>query len=418
MSTSCRFFLMICVLLAAAGASGCRQQAGQVGSAEPQAVTVSLPVVRDVGDYVDFTGRTEAVESVDIRARVTGYLNVISFRDGSEVKKGVLLFNIDPLPLKAQYDAALAQVKVCEASVVDRRANLERAKTLLPTQAITQEEYDRDVAAFEETTASLAAAQANAEAAKLNLDFATIASPIDGRISRTNITVGNLIRADDTLLTTIVSQDPMYVYFDVDEPTLLRVTRMLLVAKENVVQARKLPVLVGLADEEGYPHEGYLDFANNEVDSSTGTVTSRGVFSNPAAPSGFRLLRPGMFVRVRLPLGEPRKVALVAERALGTDQGKKYLLVVDDQSMVQYRPVEVGPLQDDGLRAIPSGLRPDERVIVSGLQLVRPKMKVQPEEAPMPTLGGVGRAAAQPAGAEPAGAEPAGAAPKGTAPSS
>jgi len=155
---------------------------------------------------------------------------------------------------------------------------------------------------------------------------------------------------------------------------------------------------MGVADEEGYPHEGFVDFADNVVDSSTGTIVARGVFLNPAAPSGSRLLRPGMFVRVRLPLGQPRKVPLIAERALGTDQGKKYLLVVDENRVVQYRPVEVGPLQDDGLRAITSGLGPEERVVVSGLQLVCPKMEVQPEEVPMTTLRAAEAAAPEPAG--------------------
>jgi multidrug efflux system membrane fusion protein len=269
---------------------------------------------------------------------------------------------------------------------------------LLPKNAISQSDFDKTAAQYGEAIASVAAAEAAAQSAKLNLEFATIASPIAGRISRAQITVGNLVTADNTQLTTVVSQDPMYVYFDVDEPTMLRVIRMQYGAKENLLRARKVPVLIGLSDEAGYPHTGFVDFADNVVDSSTGTVTARGVFANPAGPSGIRLLRPGMFVRVRLPLGAPRRAVLVAERALGTDQGKKYLLVVDDRRQVQYRTVSVGSSQEDGLRVVAEGLAPEERVIVSGLQLVQPKTEVQIEEVPMPQ-----RAPAAPDASKPAG---------------
>lgn len=392
---------ILCILPIFAEASGCRREPPQSGQAQPIVVTVSLPVVREVRDYVDFTGRTEAVESVEIRARVTGYLEKISFKDGVEVKKGDLLFQIDPRPFKAAYDQAVSQIKVREANAQYRQAELARAKLLLPKAAISQSDFDQAAAAYDEAVAATAAAEANAEAAKLNLDFTMIASPIDGRLSRTQITVGNLVKADETLLTTIVSEDPIYVYFDIDERTMLRITRMLLAAKENALRIGKVPVMMGVADEEGFPHAGYLDFADNVVDPSTGTITTRGVFANPVAASGTRLLRPGMFVRVRLPLGMPHKALLVAERALGTDQGKKYLLVVDDRHTVQYRQVEVGALEDDSLRVITAGLRPEERVIVSGLQLVRPKMEVQMEEVPMPSRPGPVRLAPKPDAAHP-----------------
>jgi multidrug efflux system membrane fusion protein len=401
------------VALGIAAAGGCRDSATQEGATERQVVTVSLPVVRDVRDYADFTGTTDAVESVDVRARVSGYLDKISFQEGFEVKEGALLFNIDPRPFKAQYDEAAAQVKVRLANLEDQRAELARAKALLEKSAIAQADFDKTAAQYGEAVASAAAAEAQAAAMKLNLDFATIFSPIGGRISRANITVGNLVKADDTLLTTVVSQDPMYVYFDVDEHTMLRVTRALFAAKENLLHSKKVPLLMGLADEEGFPHAGTVNFADNVVDASTATVRARGVFANPAGPSGIRLLRPGMFVRVRLPLGEARRAVLVAERALGTDQGKKYLLVVDLQQQVEYRPVTVGPVQDDGLRVIAEGLGADERVIVSGLQLVRPKMEVDVEEKPMIRPAGEGAAPPPPAAAPPGAGKPA-AAPAGT----
>lgn len=397
-------FAALGVLATIAAVGGCQQKPSQEAAAQLQVVTASLPVEREVLDYVDFTGRTDAVESVDIRARVTGYLDKISFRDGLEVKRGQLLYNIDARPFQAQYDQTLAQIKVRQANLADQKAELARAKDLLPKAAVSQSDFDKITAQYGEAVASVAAAVAAAQSAKLNLEFATITSPIDGRISRTQLTVGNLVQADQTLLTTVVSQDPMYVYFDVDEHTMLRVTRAHLNDKDNAIQAKKVPVLMGLPDEEGFPHKGVIDFANNVVDSSTGTVTVRGVVANPAGPSGTRLLRPGMFVRVRLPLGKPRRSLLVAERALGTDQGKKYLLVLDSQNRVQYRSVEVGPLEDDGLRAIAEGLSAKERVIVSGLQLVRPKMQVDVELAPMPQRAGaapaVTRPPAQPAAAK------------------
>ena len=396
MERYCRCVASACLLVCALAACGCRPKPATEAAAPPQIVTVSLPVVREFHNYVDFTGRTEAVETVEIRARVTGYLDKISFKEGDDVKKGDLLFQIDPRPFKAQYDQTLAEIKVREANLQDQRVQLARAKSLLAQNAIAQADFDKAVAAFGEAEASVTAAQAAAEVARLNLEFTTIAAPVAGRASRAMLTVGNLINADASQLTSVVSQDPMYVYFDLDEHTMLQITRSVSAAQESRFKAHKTPVRMGVADEEGFPHEGVLDFADNQVDSSTGTIVVRGVFANPASPSGVRLLRPGMFVRVRLALGDPHPAPLVAERALGSDQGKKYLLVVDKQNVVQYRRVELGPLQDDGLRAVLSGLQPDERVIVSGLQLVRPKMTVQTEEAPMPAL-----PAAEPAASSP-----------------
>lgn len=386
------------LLLAVITGGGCRQKPGQEGSAQLQVVTVSRPIVRKVYDQVDYQGQTAAKDSVDIRARVTGYLHTISFQEGAEVRKDDVLIVIDQRPFKAQWDRALAQVKVCIANRKYREADVARAKALLPQNAMSQSDYDQIVAAYGEAAASVDAAEASAHEAELNFGFTTVASPIDGRISRADITVGNLVRADDTLLTTVVSQDPMYVYFDVDERTMLRVMRTQMAAKENLLKTKGVKIFMRLEDEEGFPHAGYIDFADNVVDPTTGTVTVRGVFDNPAGPSGARLLRPGMFARVRLPLGEPQEALLVAERALVNDQGKKYLLVVDDQQKVQYRPIEVGPVQDDGLRVITKGLRPDERVIISGLQLVQREAQVQAEEAPMPTSPGARPAPLTPGG--------------------
>jgi RND family efflux transporter MFP subunit len=367
--------------------SGCSPEPPDKGEKSAVTVTVSKPIERDVADYVDFTGRTDAVFSLDVRARVTGYLVEMPFVEGAVVKKGDLLFRIDPRPYQAQYDQAQAQVTLCGAKLKLAKADNVRAKGIYAMNpgAMSRQDLDKYQAAEEEAAAEVEAAKAALETHNLNLGFTEVASPIDGRVSRYYLTLGNLVNQDQTLLTTVVSEDPMYAYFDVDEMTVLRIARLKMQGNVDYLRTKQVEVLMGLEDETGFPHRGYADFANNVVDKSTGTVSVRGVFANPNSPSGRRLLRPGMFVRIRLMLGNPRPAVLVADQALATDQGQKYLLVVDDQNTVQYRRVEAGPLQEDGLRVIKKGLKPDEMVIVSGLQLVRPRMKVEKEVLPMPT---------------------------------
>ena len=210
-------------------------------------------------------------------------------------------------------------------------------------------------------------------------------SPTDGQVSKFNFTLGNLVNQDQSVLTTVASEDPMYVYFDVDENNMLYILRALILPSKTDILAKKdgVPVLMGLADEQGFPHKGFINFGNNVVNPSTGTITLRGQFDNPGNAVGKRLLRPGMFVRVRLPLGAPHPALLVSEKALGTDQGQKYVLVVDDKNKVDYQRVTTGPLQDDGLRVL-EGVKPGEWIIVSGLQLVRPGMEVKMDQVPMP----------------------------------
>jgi len=214
-----------------------------------------------------------------------------------------------------------------------------------------------------------------------------VTSPIDGRVSRYYLTLGNLVNQDQTLLTTVVSQDPMYVYFDTDEPTLLRVRRAVSEGRIKPAEDGKNPVLMGLQDEEGFPHKGTIDFVNNQVNPTTGSITVRGVFPNPKLPGGVRLLSPGMFVRVRLPIGPKHPALLVIDRAIGSDQGLKYVYVVDKENKIQYRRIKIVPLQDNGLRVITEGLKPTDRVVGGGLQQVRPRMEVRPDQNPMPTLG-------------------------------
>lgn len=345
-------------------------------------MAVKKPVEREVVDYVDFTGRIQAPSSVDIRPRVTGYITKMPFKEGTEVEKGALLFEIDPRPYQAQLDKAQGDVVLNEARLKLAVADNVRAKKIhdLNAGAISKQDLDKYQAAEEEADAAVKASKASLESFRINLEFCQVTSPIAGRVSKYNLTLGNLANADSTLLTTVVSQDPMYVYFDVDELTLLELSRKIMKEARDPVQAETLPVLMGLGDEgQAYPHQGVLNFADNVVNASTGTLSVRGVFSNPPTPSRRRLLKPGMFVRVRLPTGRAHPAILVDEQALGSDQGRKYLLVVDQHNKVQYRPVTVGPLQDDGLRVIASGLEAGETVIVRGLQLVRPGMEVKPE---------------------------------------
>jgi len=310
-------------------------------------VTVATPLESEVVDNVDYTGRTEAVESVDIRARVNGYLSEIKFRSGSEVKTGDLLFIIDERPYKATLDRAEGEIKLAEARHKFDLAEVKRNESLVKTGATTQSEFDKMVAARDQSAAAIDAAKAASESARLNLNFCRVTAPIDGRISRNYITVGNLVVADTTLLTSIVSQDPMYVIFDVDEPTILRIQQLIREGKfKSARQPDKVPVSIGLANEPGlFPHAGVVDFVDNKVDPSTGTLKVRAVVQNPTVANGDRVFTAGLFVRVRVPLGEPRRQLLVTERALGSDQGQKFLYVVvkkDGKNVVEYRPVGLG----------------------------------------------------------------------------
>jgi multidrug efflux system membrane fusion protein len=371
-------------------AAGCRKEpgTGPAAAAKSAAVPVAKPVQREVVDYVEYTGRTDAVQSVGIRARVTGYLVEIPFQEGKEIKKGDRLFEIDPRPYKAQLDQAKGQVRVAEAQASLAKAYFNRAKALVGTNAVSPQEYDTAKAALEEADAQVEAAKATYEASKLNLDFTRGVSPIDGEVGRYFYTPGNLINQDQTLLTTVVSVDPMYAYFDVDERTVLRRRIAINTGKLSVPKdGRGQKIRMALEGETGYPHEGSVDFANNVVNPSTATLAVRGVFANPKPDSGRRLLSPGMFVRVRLPISDPHPALLIIDRAVGSDQGLKFVYVLDPAGKIQYRRVETGPLQEDGLRVIESGVKPDDWVVVGALQQLRPGLAVEAERVKMPLPG-------------------------------
>lgn len=370
-------FLCLCTLPLACART--QAQPAAPGQQAPE-VDVSFPVVRVVTDYEDFPGRLEAVNSVEIRARVSGYLAKMAFREGAVLKKDDLLFEIDARPYQAELARAEGNLVQSEGHLRRLDSDYRRALTLLPKNAIGQEDYDKIVGDRAEATGMVAVAKANRDLALLNLSYTKVCAPISGRISRRMIDPGNMVKADETTLTTIVSLDPIHATFDIDERTALRLQRL--------VRARKIKspeegmtVYLGLADEDGFPVRGSINFADNRVDSDTGTWRLRGVFKNPSGA-----LSPGLFVRLRLPTGEPYNAILVPEQAVSTDQGQKSVFVVDASHKVSYRRVQIGRLHD-GLRVITDGLLPTEKIVVSGLQRVRLDSEVTPKDVPVPLAG-------------------------------
>jgi RND family efflux transporter MFP subunit len=370
------------------GLAGCARTPPEGPAAAPPAVTVSHPVEREVTDHADFTARTAAVDSVELRARVSGYLDKVNFKEGTLVKKGDVLFEIDPRTYQAVLEHTRGSLAAAEARVKRLDADLARAERLIGSGAMPREEYDRIVGDRGEAIASRASQKAAVQRAQLDLGFTKVTAPVSGRVSHYFVTVGNLVQAGDaqitpTLLTTIVSVDPMYAYFDVDEHTVLRVKQLIREGKAKTPDEVEIPVLLGLANEAGQLHRGTLHFIDNQVNSKTGTLRARGVF-----PNKDEALSPGNFARVRVPIGVPHKALLVSERALDTDQGQKIVYVVKSDNRVATRPVRLGALHD-GLREITDGLKPGERVIVNGLQMVRPGLTVEPTLVDMPQRSGV-----------------------------
>jgi len=356
-----------------------------VASLPPPEVSVSQPIERAVADSLEFTGRVEAVELADVRARVSGYITKVAFEAGARVKEGDLLFEIDPREYQAAVDRAEGDIARLRANLTRASAEVTRTQRLKSSGAVSEREVDTATGSKGATEGELVAAKAQLEKAQLDLQFTRVTAPIAGRASRAEITAGNLVvvGADGgPVLTTIVSNDPVWVYFDIDEPSLLRLREAELrrtgrpLTPENVASLQ-IPVQVGLANEAGFPHTGRIDFVDNRVDPATGTMRVRAVLQNKEG-----LFAPGFFVRVKLATGEPKPTLLVTERAIGTDQGRKYVLVVDDKNVVEYRAVQLGPLAD-GLRAVASGLTPGEWVIVNGIQRARPGITVAPQRVAM-----------------------------------
>lgn len=343
---------------------------------------VSPAVEQQVLDYVDYTGRTDAAESVEIRARITGFLNAVKFEDGAEVEKGAPLFEIDDREYQADLEGAQGELASAKAHQEKSTTDFKRMETLKQKGQASIEEYDRTDAQRKEADAAVISAEAKVKRAQLNVDFTRIAAPISGKISRSKITEGNLVNADATVLTTIVSVEPMYVYFDVDERTILTLRKQVREGQLDRMKKQEIPVLMGLTIDKDYPHVGAIDFLENRVDPSTGTIRVRGTFKNPRPETGERILDAGLFARIRVPIGHPKSALLVTERAIGADQGQKFLYVVDDKNEVVFRAVQLGAVHD-GLRVIAEGLNAGERVIIDGLQRVRPGSVVDPKPGDM-----------------------------------
>ncbi len=363
------FLLVAAVALTGCSASVGQPTAGPAKVAPPAAqVTVAEVVHRPLRDWSEFTGRLEAVQSVEIRPRVGGYIDHIAFQEGARVRKGEILFRIDPRPFRAEVERQSAARTRALAQLDLAKTNHARAQRLIGDNAISREEFERLSSAEAVAASDLAAADAALSAANLNLEFTQVRAPIDGRISRAFITEGNLVTSD-SLLTTIVSDDPVYASFDADEQAFLRYSRHVANRAANRTAAAD-PVYLGLADEKDFPHAGQLNFVDNQVDRKTGTIRARAVFANADG-----IFTPGLFVRIRLVSRETHDAVLIDDRAVGTDLGKKFVLVLKNDSTVDYRNVTLGS-NVDGMRIVTGGLEPGDVIVVNGLQRVRPGAQV------------------------------------------
>jgi RND family efflux transporter MFP subunit len=373
------------ILLAVLALSGCGEKPQQAAAPAPPPVTVATPVKRMVTDWDEFTGRFEAVEEVQVRARVGGAVTNVEFRDGAMVRTGDLLYIIDSRPFEAVAEQADGQLSDARAKAELAKRELDRALTLNQTQAVSDSIVDQRRQALQAAKAAEMQASGALKAAQLNIEFTHVLAPMTGRVSRHLVSVGNLVQGGDsgaaTLLTSIVSLDPIYIYFDVDEATYLKNNRLWFEGKRPSSRDTPNPVQVTLADETKPSHDGKMDFLDNRLDLSTGTLRSRAVIPNKDLS-----ILPGQFGRVRLIGSAPYEGLLLPDTAIATDQSRKIVFVVKDDDSVEARPVVLGPL-DDGLRVIRKGLTAEDRVIVDGLQRARVGAKVSPHPAPA-TAGG------------------------------
>jgi multidrug efflux system membrane fusion protein len=373
--------LTLATLSIGCGANTAAQQAPP----PPPQVTVAQVISRDVTEWDEFTGRLQAVDTVDVRPRVSGYVAAVRFVEGAIVRTGDLLFQIDPRPFQAEVDRLRAELARARATAQRAESELRRADRLSAENAIASEERDRRASFAQESSAQTAAVEAALRAAELNLEFTQVTSPIDGRVGRAIVTEGNLVSSgpgEATLLTTVVSLDPVHAYFDADEQIFLKYT-----AgngpdpRGRRGRSKELPIRMALANEEGFPRQGRLDFLDNHVDGATGTIRGRAVFRNTDG-----LLTPGLFVRLRLAGTGSYDGLLIQDRAVGTDLSKKFVYVVGPKQEIEYRAVTLGPIVD-GLRVVRSGLAAGEPVVINGLQRVRPGVQVTPVVVDMEASG-------------------------------
>lgn len=371
---------------------GCVEREVSLQEPELPKVVVSRPVVLELEDYREYSGRAQAIHNVEVRARVTGYLKSVNFVEGDYIdpaQRDEPLFEIDDRTYVAALEAARAEVERAQAVVEKTQADFERYKKLFEKNATTQEEYDLAKAALAASQAELTGAEAAVETAQIDLDFTRISAPVAGRVGQALITEGNLITADRSEgvpLTTIVSVAPIHVYFDVDENTINTVRAQRLAENPSFreewihVKEWKIPVYVGLSNETGFPHAGYIDFADNTVNSETGTLRLRGLFGNED-----RVLLPGSFVKVKLIMSQAAPRILIPEDAVGTVLTQKYVYVLDADDVAQRRTVKLGSIRaGDNLRVVEDGLTADDRIIIEGIQRVQEGRPVDPQEAQIP----------------------------------
>jgi multidrug efflux system membrane fusion protein len=356
-------------------ATGCTRTSAQQAAPPPPQVTVASVIERDVTEWDEFTGRLQAVDSVDVRPRVSGLIAAVRFAEGTMVHRGDLLFQLDARPFQAEVDRLRAELARAKATAQRADSELQRAERLRTENAISREEHDRRAAFAQESAAQTAAVEATLRSAELNLEFTQVTSPIDGRVGRAIVTEGNLVSSgpgEATLLTTVVSLDPVYAYFDADEQIFLKYSGA--GAKGAGLRSRsaQLPIRMALSSDEGFPRVGHMDFLDNQLDGARGTIRARAVFRNTDGQ-----LTPGLFVRLRLAGTAVYKGLLIQDRAVGTDLSKKFVYVVGPKNDVQYREVMLGPIVD-GLRVVHRGLDVGDSVIVNGLQRVRPGAQVTP----------------------------------------
>lgn len=372
------------LLICATGlSSGCSkppppEQAG------PAAVTVSTPIERQVVQWDEYSGNLSSPDMANVLARVSGLIEQAPFQEGAIVHKGDVLFAIDPRPFQADVDSKNAAVAQAQAQADQAAVHLKRYAKVEGTRAISADDYDAARASDEEAQAQLGAAKAALENSELNLEWTKVTAPITGRVSKMNVQVGNLINGGNangqaTLLTTIVAIDPVYCYVQVPETAAVRYQKLALAEKGSDIAHAHVPCYLQLGGESGFPHAGVIDFVDNQVDTATGTVVIRGVFSNPQG-----LLTPGAFARMRVPGSGLHAAMLVPDAALNADQNERFVLIVGKDDVVRQQPVELGPTFGD-LRQITGGLKPGERIVVSGVQQARPGAKVVPREVPVPT---------------------------------
>lgn len=379
MGTLCRHAMAGTLALVVLSGCGNSNKDAQGGPPPPQ-VSVAQVLEKKVKDWDEFTGRLQAVETVEIRPRVSGYIDKVAFSEGSMVKSGDLLFVIDPRPYQAENDRAAADVKRYSTALDLARIELTRVQQLKDSGAVSEEELDERKSTVASADANLAGSRAALESAALNLNFTRVTSPIAGRVSRAEVTRGNLVTGGingGTLLTSVVSMDPMYLYFDADEQSYLRYTKMASSGQRPSSRDSGNPVQVGLANEEGFPHTGTMDFVDNQLNSQTGTIRARAVLPNKDG-----LYTPGLFARVQLLGSSEYNAILIDDRAVNTDQSQKYVLLLGANNTIEYRKVKLGRIID-GLRVVHEGLKSGDVIVVNGAQRVHPGIVVTPQRVTM-----------------------------------